>query len=991
MKRRVAVLMALALVASACGGGEEETRNAVITPKVQGGNTTGTFGWVSNLDYDPATKSVYGGGWVSGVEEGLVLKGAGVLDTGNPANLSVPQSFPEVNGMAETVLPDGSGGWYMAGNMSLVGAIRNRHLVHVMADGTVDPVFDPQLVIPQNPFGRSRQVLLLADHPASPEHLLLISRFSRVGDTPFAGDAATCARAVIVNKATGAVTDRIDFDGSCPESVALWGRQVVVAGSFAVFKGRARNRVAGIDLVTKAVTTVGLDFGTVYPTFSAADGGQTIGRIAVVGDVLYALGRISKAGQLAASIDLTTGLVTRWKPAELIPAGVMNWQVSKSTMLVSQEKIVVAGCLGGLTPTGFAAYDRVSGERVVWDPKINWPGEMCPGGFEAISTGDTLLVQGQFTKVNDKAAPNVVWLDPDASARPVQLPVAVSYGDWAQPHSPIRNARFFPELKRMFVAVDEGSLMVNGRNMGPYLASDDRGVTRPTRINWTLPNQTMNLKVPSGGDLYVMSTSADLDPNAEWLDPDAVLAADRVIHRFDAATGERDTAFEINHTGLVSYRLAVGETAIAVIGSRPDAGGLGGHVWFHSKATGRSLGVFPDEGIAPRWPWALASAAVQGDTLFGYGPVPDGQGTRYALFSVDMKTGTPRLYNVDLGTEQACWCDPVVIGSYVFAPMYVPRGPNVMRAINIETGEVVRDMTEWSINTELPAVKVGSRIVVPTLGQQGFGFAAVDADSLEPSGPFAAGTTFSMVSAVLGTPDRLYAWSAHPVRQTDGTVITGLVAFDTEGKLTMASVPDPVVSMEVMPQDPVIAPAVPEGPPTPEGLTVPTENPAEVQSRRVADAAAGRISLDGVVAGNRSLTVRFTSNGNDSPYDVRQVGGKKVCTTSGNSCTFANLTAHSKYSFTVESRGKADQTRSQPSSAAQPVVILKKGKTLKLSTVIKPASRSAVKWKSSKACTLDAKKGTLRAPKKGAVCSVSVTSKAKGKPTVVRSITVLVG
>ena len=989
MKRRISFLVALASVASACGGGTEDARNAVITPQVTGGNTTGTFGWVSNLDYDAATKSVYGGGWISALEEGVAVRGAGVIDTGNPANLSVPQAFPEVTGRAETALPDGKGGWYVAGHMNSAGAVTNRHLVHVKADGTVDPAFDPRLTIPLNPFGMDRQVLLLADHPVVADQLLLVARFSQVGDTPFGGDAANCARAVVVNKSTGAVSERIDFDGSCPDSVALWGRNLVVAGSFAVFKGKARNRIAGLDLSTKAVTTAGLDFATVYPTFSAADGGQTVSRIAVVDDVLYVLGRITKAGQLAASIDLTTGLVTRWKPAELIPAGVANWQVGRTAMLVSKDRVVVSGCLGGLTPVGFAAYDRSSGARAAWDPRITWPTEPCPGGFDVVSTGDTFLVQGQFTQVNGRSAPNVVWLDADASMRPVQLPVAVSYFDWASPHSPIRSARFFPELKRMFVGVGDGRLMLNGRNMGPYLAADDRGVTRTTTISWALPNQRMGLKVANGGDLYVMSTAADYDPNG--IDPDAAFAATRIIHRFDAATGERDTGFEIDHTGLVAYRMVVGDSVIAVIGSRPDSGGLGAHVWFHSKADGRFLGVFPDEGIALRWPWALASATVQGDTLFGYGPVPDGDGTRYALSSIDMKTGTARLYNVDLGTEQACWCDPVVIGKHVFVPAYVPRGPNVMRAIDIETGAVVRDMTEWSIALELPAVKVGSQIIVPTLGQQGYGFAAVDAESLAPAGPFAGGTTFSMVSAILGTADRMYAWSAEPVRQMDGTVITGLVAFDTTGKLTMASVPDPVVSREVMPQVPVAAPVVPEGQTAPDGLTRPAENPAEAVALRTADATAGRISVDGVVSGNRSLTVRFSSNGNDGPYDVREVGGRKVCTTSGNSCTFSNLTAYGRYSFTVESRGRADETRSRASSSAQPPVMLKKGKTLKLSTVVKPASKTAVKWKSSGACVLDAKKGTLRAPKKGGVCTVTVASRAKGKPQVVRSITVLVG
>lgn len=983
MKRNIAFLVALASVASACGGGAEETRNAVITPQVMGGNATGTFGWVGNLDHDSVAKTVYGGGWLSGIEEGLVLKGAGVVDTGNPANLSVPASFPEVNGQAETVHPDGKGGWYLAGYMERVGLLKNTHLVHVNADGNVDPAFDPRVSIKSNPWNRNEQVLLLTDHPADPGLLLMVARVTNAGDTSFAGVAADCARVIVIDKATGTVSDRIDLDGSCADSVVLYGRQLIIAGSFAVFKGKARNRIAGIDVITKSVTNVGINFGTAYPTFASDEGGQVVSQVAVDGDTLYVTGRLTKVGQPAAAVDLLTGLVSGWKPAELISAGVLNWQVKRVKMLVSKNHVVMAGCLGDITPNGFAAFDRSSGARTSWEPKISWEADPCPAGMTVFATGDTFLVQGEFTQVRGITAPNIVWLGSDAVMRPVQLPIAVRYFDGADPHAQVRSARFFPELKRMFLGVDRGRLMVNGRNMGPYLATDDTGVTKLTQIGWTLANQRMDAKFAADGALYVLSTPVDFDPAG--LDPDAALAARRIIHRFDPATGKRDPGFEIDHTGLIAGRIVVGDSVIAVIGSSPADGGLGSHIWFHEKSSGRSIGLFPDEGTALRWPWPVVGATAKGDTLFTYGAVPDGAGMRTALSSIDMRTGTARLYNVDLGSEQACWCNPAVIGSHVFVPRFEPRRPSFWRAVDIESGATVRDMTEWSMGTELPPVKVGSRIVGPAPSLTGLGFVAVDAETLEPSGTFATGVLFTMVSAVLGTPERMYLWQADPVRQADGTVLTGLVALDTEGKPTMMSVQDPAVSTEVMPQEPVAAPVVPEG------LTGPIENPAETGDRRAAEVAAGRISVVTVNAGNRSLTVRFEANGNEGPYDVRQAGGKKICTTTGSTCTFTNLTAHSSYSFTVESRGKADESRSQPSSAAKPIVLLKKGKTLKLSTVLKPASKRAVKWKSSKACTLDARKGTLKAPKKGAVCSVTVTSRAKGKAAVTRSITVLVG
>lgn len=53
------------------------------------------------------------------------------------------KSWPEVDGVVNDVVADGSGGWYLGGNFRSVGGQPRTDLAHVMPDGTLDPGFAP--------------------------------------------------------------------------------------------------------------------------------------------------------------------------------------------------------------------------------------------------------------------------------------------------------------------------------------------------------------------------------------------------------------------------------------------------------------------------------------------------------------------------------------------------------------------------------------------------------------------------------------------------------------------------------------------------------------------------------------------------------------------------------------------------------------------------------------------------------------------------------
>ena len=51
--------------------------------------------------------------------------------------------FPIVVGSVAATAPDGAGGWYIGGTFTQVGGVPRSNLAHILANGTVDPSFDP--------------------------------------------------------------------------------------------------------------------------------------------------------------------------------------------------------------------------------------------------------------------------------------------------------------------------------------------------------------------------------------------------------------------------------------------------------------------------------------------------------------------------------------------------------------------------------------------------------------------------------------------------------------------------------------------------------------------------------------------------------------------------------------------------------------------------------------------------------------------------------
>src|SRR5262245_34330049 len=66
-------------------------------------------------------------------------------------------AFAQVDGDVFAVVPDGAGGWYIAGSFTGVGGVSQRNVAHINANGTLDAAFNP------DPAGLVRALVLSLD------------------------------------------------------------------------------------------------------------------------------------------------------------------------------------------------------------------------------------------------------------------------------------------------------------------------------------------------------------------------------------------------------------------------------------------------------------------------------------------------------------------------------------------------------------------------------------------------------------------------------------------------------------------------------------------------------------------------------------------------------------------------------------------------------------------------------------------------------------
>jgi hypothetical protein len=302
------------------------------------------------------------------------------------ANVATPQ----VNGGGiDSMVPDGSGGWYIGGDFDRVNGAVRYGLAHELGNGTVDPNF-PQL---------SHQPLSADNHNDAVASLALSSDGKTLYVGGFFVSLGGVARQSIaaVSTATDAVTSWApQLKGTSPDvSHIVLGAGTTIGSVFIGGNFTGVGSVSTTDLAKLSTSTGGADLlfapdPTGSPTVSLS-----ALALSSTGSALYVGGTFTHIGGTArndlarvATTGASEGDTEAWDPE---PDGIV------STIVVSASvgSIFVGGLfehVGGVARNGLAALNSSNGDATSWNPGLSAASDVAQLSLD----GSDLLVLGEL-------------------------------------------------------------------------------------------------------------------------------------------------------------------------------------------------------------------------------------------------------------------------------------------------------------------------------------------------------------------------------------------------------------------------------------------------------------------------------------------------------------------------------------------------------------------------------------------------------------------
>lgn len=309
--------------------------------------------------------------------------------TGEPAG-----DFPKVNEIVATVVPDGSGGWFIGGYFTRVGNSGRERLAHIKADGSLDADWDP---------GANGAVLCMA---FSGTTLYVGGEFSTAG-----GQSRSRIAAIDCDPLSPNYGDALSWNpsatGGYVYALAISGTTVYAGGGFTMIGGPPRNFIAALDATTGAATSW------------EPNAGSVVWSLAVSGSTIYAGGAFSTIGgetrNRIAALDATSGLATSWDP---------NASSDVKTLAIDGTTVYAGGnftTIGGQSRNRIAALSASTGLATDWNP-----GSGSEVDALAVSGGN-VFAGGWFTTMGGQARYYVASIDAAAGTLNAWNPVAGSY------------------------------------------------------------------------------------------------------------------------------------------------------------------------------------------------------------------------------------------------------------------------------------------------------------------------------------------------------------------------------------------------------------------------------------------------------------------------------------------------------------------------------------------------------------------------------------
>ena len=302
-------------------------------------------------------------------------------------------SFPQVNDVVFSLASDGAGGVYLGGRFSLVGQVPRQALAHVLANGTVDPSWNP-----------------LPDGPVTA--LLLRDQTLYIGGDFFGLNGEERWRLAAVDRTTGiptlwnpklgnanlvnalASSDGVVYVGGVFELV----NAVVIPGTG--LRGEGRRNLAAVDGTT----------GIATPWNPNVFDGEVMA-LAVAGSLVYAGGSFDQVGLVGqdtirlnlAAFDAGSGVATPWNPS----VRGINGDVVQA-LLVADNLIYVGGRfseVGGQARDNLAALDSTTGLATGFNVPTN------DTVFTFSDDGRRLYVGGLFTTIGGQPRGRLAAID----------------------------------------------------------------------------------------------------------------------------------------------------------------------------------------------------------------------------------------------------------------------------------------------------------------------------------------------------------------------------------------------------------------------------------------------------------------------------------------------------------------------------------------------------------------------------------------------------
>jgi hypothetical protein len=325
-------------------------------------------------------KTLYIGGLFSAI--GPYTGHGVVLDTVSGTTDAV---FPKVNGRVYSVIPDGSGGWFIGGEFTTVGTASRNNIAHIKPDKTVDDGWNP------NANAKVRTMAL------SGPTLYVGGYFTTIGDSARNNITA-------LNTTTGKATAWDPDANNHVDVIAVSRKAIYIGGEFSYVGDSTRVHLAAVDSATGAVQAW-------YPkansnVYAIAPSGPNV----YLGGAFSILDTITTDTVLTtsylAAVDTANGKTVAWDPTPNGPVYALLLSNSGRTLYIGGAFTSIYDSSGFMvTRNNIAAIDTGAFGVTPWDPNAD------NSVYALALSGRVLYAGGFFTNIGDSSRSALAAID----------------------------------------------------------------------------------------------------------------------------------------------------------------------------------------------------------------------------------------------------------------------------------------------------------------------------------------------------------------------------------------------------------------------------------------------------------------------------------------------------------------------------------------------------------------------------------------------------